>query len=90
MPATRQDTATTACLNQILGNFEETLRDCWQLFDDQKLVCGTNQGFLYNLQWYIRVKDEVEQLRSRIAFLNIKVSITISFLKRGYQLLNLP
>jgi len=73
MPASRQASTTTACLTQVLGDFNETLRDCFQLMDD-KSVYATQQGFLYNIQWYIRVKDDVEQLRDRIAFLNIKVS----------------
>jgi len=46
---------------------------------DDKSVYATQQGFLYNIQWYIRVKDEVEQLRDRIAFLNIKVPRALVF-----------
>jgi hypothetical protein len=72
MPAARQSAATTACLGQILGNFKATLEDCFQLLDDKE-VFGVQRGPVYNIQWYIRVKDEVDQLRDRIAFLNIKV-----------------
>ena len=77
MPASRQSSTTTACLTQVLGDFNETLQGCFQLLDD-KSVYATQQGFLYNIQWYIRVKDDVEQLRDRIAFLNIKVSVFLT------------
>ncbi len=72
MATSRKWSATSRGLNQILGNFEETLRDCCQLLED-KSSYGKHRGFVYNLQWYIFVKEEVEMLRDRIAFLNIKV-----------------
>ena len=69
-PASRQ-ASTTTDLNQILGDFNELLRDCFLLLDDKSVYA--TQAFPYNIQWYLQVKEEVEQLRDRIAFLNIKV-----------------
>ena len=69
-PASRQ-ASTTTDLNQILGDLNELLRNCFLLLDDKSVYA--TQAFPYNIQWYLRVKEEVEQLRDRIAFLNIKV-----------------
>ena len=87
LPTSRPSSATTVCLNQILGNFEDTLRDCLQLLESNQSY-GERKGPIYNISWYLRVKDEVDQLRDRIAFLNIKVRSSTNRDDRGFEKLN--
>jgi hypothetical protein len=59
-------------LTRILGNFRETLDDCEKLLDNQASF-EKRDGFVQNIVYYQQVAPEVQILRDRIAFHNIKV-----------------
>ena len=78
--APRQPSRTHGGLSRVFGNFKETLDDCRQLLERQASY-GTQRGPVYNIQWFILVEDQVNMLRDRIAFLNIKLSIALKSLE---------
>ena len=58
-------------LSRILGNFANTLGECNRLLQDLAAY-GENDRVFNNVQWFYTVESEVQFLRDRIAFLNIK------------------
>jgi len=73
-------TATLRNVGLVVGNFTSVLEDCWSLLD-QRATFGNQQGPVYNLQWFMNVKDDVQMLRDRIAACNIKLSISLACLE---------
>ncbi|EAQ84110.1 predicted protein [Chaetomium globosum CBS 148.51] len=67
-------------LNQIFDNFKETLDACRQLLESRARY-GLQQGPLFNIQWFLLVKDEVDMLRDRIAVLHSKLSLALQSLE---------
>ena len=61
--------------HQVLGDFRETLNDCERLLDDQRYFTK-NDGFVSNISFYYQTDPEVQKLRDRIVFHNIKVNRT--------------
>ena len=59
--------------HQVLGNFRETLNDCERLLDDHRYFTKCD-GFVSTVSFYYQVDPEVQKLRDRIAFHNIKVN----------------
>jgi hypothetical protein len=59
--------------HQVLGNFRETLDDCERLLDDERYFTR-HDGFVSNVSFYYQIDSEVQKLRNRIAFHNIKVN----------------
>ncbi|KAG7288731.1 hypothetical protein NEMBOFW57_005087 [Staphylotrichum longicolle] len=59
-------------LKQIFGDFKKPLEDCWRLLERQVPYV---QGPVYNLLEFLRVKDEVDIHRTRIAILSSKLSL---------------
>lgn len=78
--APRQSPNTPNQFDQIFGSFRDTLEKCWQLLEREK-VYGIHQGPVYNIQWFLRVKDEVTMYRDRIAVLNTKLSLALQSLE---------
>lgn len=72
--------APTGQLQQIFGNFKETLEDCLQLLEKQAHY-GNYQGAVFNMQWFLSVKDEVNMHRDRIAVLDAKLSLALQSLE---------
>jgi len=66
--------------DQVFGSFKDTLEDCRRLLE-REAVYGNHQGPRYNLQWFLRVKDEVNMHRDRIAVLNAKLSLALESLE---------
>jgi hypothetical protein len=63
-------------LSQVLGNFQETVDQCW-VFLQERASHGAQDGALNNLGFqFFGVRDELNRLRDRVAFLNIKVGMT--------------
>ncbi|KAK4464640.1 hypothetical protein QBC42DRAFT_262958 [Cladorrhinum samala] len=77
-------TATLRNVGLVVGNFTSVLEDCWSLLD-QRATFGNQQGPVYNLQWFMNVKDDVQMLRDRIAACNIKLSISLACLELERQ-----
>lgn len=75
-----QSVRTSEHLSQIFGRFKETLEECWALLERQSFY-GTHQGPIFNIRWFLQVKDEIDILRDRIATLNIKLSIALKCLE---------
>lgn len=76
----RPPTATLRNVSLVVGNFRSALEDCWSLLD-QRASFGNRQGPVYNLRWFLRVRDDVQMLRDRIATCNIKLSIALGCLE---------
>ncbi|KAK4175296.1 hypothetical protein QBC36DRAFT_331747 [Triangularia setosa] len=76
----RPSTATTNNFHHVLGSFTAVLEDCLRLLERQSSY-GFNRGPVYNLRWFLLVKDDVMMLRDRIAFLNIKLSVAFKALE---------
>ena len=72
--------ATSRQLEQIFGNFKKTLEDCRRLLE-KHTHHGTQQNPLFNLDWFLRVEDEVNMHRDRIAVLNSKLSLVLQSLE---------
>jgi len=62
----------TAAAQQVLGNFRETLNDCGYLLNDERYFQKCD-GFVSNISLYYQIDPEVQKLRERIFFHNIKV-----------------
>ena len=77
---TRAQLAPRGQLSQIFDNFRETLEACRQLLESQARH-GIQQGPLFNIQWFLLVKDEVDMLRDRIAVLSSKLSLALQSLE---------
>ncbi|GAB1312830.1 hypothetical protein MFIFM68171_03040 [Madurella fahalii] len=71
-----QSMQTSRHLSQIFGRFKETLEECWALLE-RRSCYGTHHGPAFNIQWFLRVRDDIDLLRNRIATLNIKLSIAL-------------
>ncbi|KAH6622697.1 hypothetical protein F5144DRAFT_581216 [Chaetomium tenue] len=67
-------------LSPIFDNFRETLEACRRLLESQARH-GTHQGPLFNIQWFMLVRDEVTMLRDRIAVLHLKLSLALQSLE---------
>ncbi|KAK0737271.1 hypothetical protein B0T21DRAFT_438690 [Apiosordaria backusii] len=76
----RPSTATTNNFHHVLGSFTAVLEDCLRLLERQTSY-GVNRGPVYNLRWFLLVKDDVMMLRDRISFLNIKLSVAFKALE---------
>ncbi|KAK4196072.1 hypothetical protein QBC40DRAFT_287927 [Triangularia verruculosa] len=76
----RPTTATANNFHHVLGSFTAVLEDCLRLLERQATY-GLNRGPIYNLRWFLLVKDDVMMLRDRIAFLNIKLSVAFKALE---------
>jgi hypothetical protein len=70
-PGFRANAAST----QVLGNFKETLNDCQSLLSDETYFHKCDE-FVSDISWYQQIDPEVQKLRERIAFHNIKVPIS--------------
>jgi hypothetical protein len=57
---------------QVLGDFVDTLNDCQHLLDNEKYF-QKYEDFVTSINWYNQIDPEVQKLRERIAFHNIKV-----------------
>jgi len=57
---------------EIFGNFKETLNDCERLLNDQRYF-QKHHGFVSNIYSHHQIDPEMQKLRERIAFHNIKV-----------------
>ena len=77
---TRARPAPRGQLSQIFDNFRETLEACRQLLESQARH-GARQGPLFNIQWFLLVKDDVQILRDRIAVLSSKLSLALQSLE---------
>jgi hypothetical protein len=62
-----------ASLYQIIGNYEETLQECYELLRDNKSV-QHGAGPFRSIEWNVLVQPTVERLRKRIILHNSKIS----------------
>ncbi|KAK4185801.1 hypothetical protein QBC35DRAFT_502847 [Podospora australis] len=76
----RPSTATTTGFNHVLGSFTAVLEDCRRLVE-HNATYGEHHGPVYNLRWFLTVRDDIDMLRDRIAFLNIKLSVAFKSLE---------
>lgn len=67
--ASSQTSAASLGLTQILGDFKDTLDECWKVLEKKKPAPGA----VANLRWCLLEEREVNRLRDRIASHNIKV-----------------
>ncbi|KAK3389244.1 hypothetical protein B0H63DRAFT_518480 [Podospora didyma] len=67
----QQSSAAAQGLTQVLGGFQDTLAECWKLLSKRQNY-SEGRGAISNLKWYLFVKDDLDRLRDRIAFHNIK------------------
>ena len=68
-------------VDQIIGDYQETLRECYTLIDENKrynLSRGQTSGPLRNIEWNVLVQPSVDRLRQRIILHNSKI---LHFLK---------
>jgi len=59
--------------HEVLCNFGETLKDCESLLDNRHYFTKRN-GFVTEVHFYYEIDTEVQKLRDRIGFHNIKVN----------------
>jgi hypothetical protein len=69
---TKPGLGADAASRQVLGDFVCTLNDCRHLLDDEKYF-QKYEDFVTSINWYNQIDPEVQKLRERIAFHNIKV-----------------
>ena len=65
-------------LLQICGDFRKTLNECQRLLEDGAKFERGRDNFIYNIRWTLSVEPQVCTLRDRVAFYNIKVTISPS------------
>jgi hypothetical protein len=70
---TVQDFRGLRNLNEILGNFRQTLDDCEKLLLERSCF-EKRDGFVNNILWNTQVATDIQVLRERVRFHNIKVS----------------
>lgn len=63
-------------LLQICGDFRKTLKECERLLKDSGKFERGRDNFIYNIRWNLSVEPLVTILRDRVAFHNIKVTIS--------------
>lgn len=63
-------------LLQICGDFRKTLTECQRLLEDTAKFERGRDNFIYNIRWNLSVEPQVSTLRDRVAFHNIKVTIS--------------
>lgn len=56
----------------IIGNYQETLQDCDRLLRDNTKF-SRRGDFIHNILWNFTVASEVQTLKDKLAFLNIKI-----------------
>lgn len=64
-------------LLQICGNFRKTLTECQLLLNDSSKFEKGRGNFIYNVRWNLSIEPLVSRLRDRVAFHNIKVTISL-------------
>lgn len=63
-------------LLQICGDFRKTLNECQRLLGDTAKFERGRDNFIYNIRWNLSLEPQVSTLRDRVAFHNIKVTIS--------------
>ena len=63
-------------LLQICGDFRKTLNECQRLLEDSGKFERGRDNFIYNIRWNLSVEPQVTTLRDRVAFHNIKVTLS--------------
>lgn len=76
----------TPASQQVLGNFRETIDACGHMLNDQTYFQKCD-GFVSSIYRYDQIDPEVQRLRERIAFHNIKV-LTFSTNSWRYDFVN--
>jgi hypothetical protein len=71
--STKPGSGANAASVQVLGNFKETLNDCQSLLSDETYFQKSDE-FVSNVSWYHQIDPEIQKLREKIAFHNIKVT----------------
>jgi hypothetical protein len=73
------DSVYVAQLWGIIGNYQMTLQDCEKLLRDNARFSWQG-GFIRSVVWNFRVEPDVQDLKDRLAFLNIKISTVLKTL----------
>jgi hypothetical protein len=74
-PVSVQEFRGLSNLNQILGDFRQTLNECDTLLAD-KAYFQKEGNFVKNIQWNMQgAADDVLKLRDRVRFHNIKAGL---------------
>lgn len=64
-------------LSQIIGNCEQTLKDCYLLLDRNGRF-ASNSGALRSIEWNMLVQSDADQLRQRIQQHNTKILLALA------------
>jgi hypothetical protein len=60
-------------LEEVTGDFRETLNMCRKLLEDNSRFRRNQAGFVGNVMWWIGTEKEVENLRGRVHLHSVKV-----------------
>lgn len=74
-----QKSPATESLKRVLSGFQDTLNECWELLDKQR-VHDRSRGAINNCVWHLTVKKDLVNFRDRIAVHNIKLSMALECL----------
>lgn len=77
VPASLSHTWDLKSVLQICGDFRKTLKECERLLNDPGKFERGRDNFIYNIRWNLSVEPQVARLRDRVAFHNIKVTISL-------------
>jgi hypothetical protein len=69
-------------LRDIIGNYQQTLQDCDKLLKDNAKF-RLRGGFIHNIIWNVTVASDIQGLKDRLAYLNIKLLTMLNTLDLG-------
>ena len=74
-------TGLASNLSEIIGDFQQTLRDCDSLLKDKSKFKRSPANFVDNVVWHAKTESEVNSLVKRLQFHMIKVNFIVKTLE---------